>query len=215
MNFLAHCVLGALATESRNEGLITGGILGDLWKGEIPEYWHPEIRAGIRLHRRIDAVSNQHPGIRRSCERFPAHLRRLAPVLVDIHADLALTGFWNSHVAQPQLDFIQRCNVVIGNWRQWGLELSPSAEHFLDFIIERDLLTAYGTWDGVGLCIEGVARRLCKPDLPGPALATCQALSEALCADFNSYFPDLQTEARRFIDEQFKRSSLDDEVREQ
>ncbi len=215
MNFLAHCVLGALASESRNEGLIAGGILGDLCKGAIPAHWPPEIRAGIRLHRRVDAVSNQHPGIRRSCARFPADLRRLAPVLVDIHADLALAGFWNTHVAQPQPDFIQRCNGVIGNWREWGLELPASAERFLDFIVERDLLTAYGTWDGVGLCMESVARRLRKPDLPGPALAICQALSEALCADFNSYFPDLQTEARRFIGAQFKCSPLDDEIREQ
>ncbi len=215
MNFLAHCVLGALASESRNEGLIVGGILGDLWKGAIPAHWNAEIRAGIRLHRRVDAASNQHPGIRRSCDRFPAELRRLAPVLVDIHGDLALAGFWSNHVAQPQLEFIQRCNGVIGNWREWDLELPSAAERFLDVIIERDLLTAYGTWDGVGLCVEGVARRLCKPDLPGPALATCQALSEALCTDFNSYFPDLQTEARRFIEAEFKPSTLDDEIRKQ
>jgi acyl carrier protein phosphodiesterase len=215
VNFLAHCVLGALASESRNEGLIAGGILGDLWKGVIPAHWPPEIRAGVRLHRRVDAVSNQHPGIRRSCERFPADLRRLAPVFVDIHADLALTGFWNTHVAEPQTDFIQRCNGVISNWREWGLELSPAAAHFLDFIIERDLLTAYGTWEGVGLCMEGVARRLRKPELPRLALSTCQDLSVSLCNDFNSYFPDLQSEARRFISAEFKRSPLHDEVREQ
>lgn len=215
MNFLAHCVLGALASESRNEGLITGGILGDLWKGTIPLHWPPEIQAGVRLHRRIDAASNQHPGIRRSCQRFPAELRRLAPVFVDIHADLALSGFWTDHVAQPKHSFIEECNSMIGNWRAWNLELPVSAERFLDFIIERDLLTAYGTWDGVSLCMEGVARRLRKPELPETAVAACQVLSNALCADFNSYFPDLQMEARRFIDSELNNSALYDEIRKQ
>ncbi len=215
MNFLAHCVLGALASDPRNEGLVTGGILGDLWKGTIPLHWPPEIRAGVRLHRRIDAESNQHPGVRRSCERFPAELRRLAPVLVDIHADLALSGFWADHVGQPKGSFIQECNSLIGNWRVWQLDLPPAAERFLDVIIERDLLTAYGTWDGVDLCMKGVARRLRKPDLPGPAVAACQVLSRELCADFNSYFPDLQLEARRFVAAELPDSALYDKIREQ
>jgi len=83
---------------------------------------------------------------------------------------------------------------MIGNWRAWNLELPVSAERFLDFIIERDLLTAYGTWDGV---------------------TACQVLSNALCADFNSYFPDLQMEARRFIDSELNNSALYDEIRKQ
>lgn len=215
MNFLAHCVLGALARDSRTEGLIAGGILGDLWKGAIPVHWPAEIQAGVRLHRRVDAASNQHPGIRRSCERFPAEMRRLAPVFVDIHADLALSGFWAVHVAEPQPSFIQQCNGVIGNWRAWDLGLPASSERFLDYIIDQDLLTAYGTWAGVGLCMESVARRLRRPELPEPAVATCRALSDALCDDFNTYFPDLQNEARRFIDSELKHSALHDEVSKQ
>ena len=96
MNFLAHCLIGEIAAEKREPGLIVGGFLGDFIKGPVPDELPSSLATGVRLHRRIDAYSNQHPIIRVSCRRFPQDLRRLAPIFVDIIADHILARHWVS-----------------------------------------------------------------------------------------------------------------------
>ena len=68
MNFLAHCLIGARARED-DAGLIAGGFLGDFIKGPVPASMPPALQAGVRLHRRIDAYSNQQPDLLRSAHR--------------------------------------------------------------------------------------------------------------------------------------------------
>ena len=210
MNFLAHCVLGVLADDTGADGLIAGAIVGDLWKGAVPGRWPATIQSGVRLHRRIDAISNRHPAIRVSCDRFPAALRRLAPILVDIHADLSLAHRWADHVPVQRDPFTRRCNTVIGDWRTWELDLAEPAERFLDYMVSNDLLNAYAGWEGVEVCIRGMARRLRRPDLVDAAVDACRSLSGLLTDDFDAYFPDLLSEARQFM-----ASELNDKIREQ
>ena len=75
MNFLAHCALAGA-----DEDLIVGSFLGDFVKGPISTDLPTGVQRGVRLHRRIDAYSNMQADIRVSVERFPAELRRIAPV---------------------------------------------------------------------------------------------------------------------------------------
>ncbi|MCP5181434.1 MAG: DUF479 domain-containing protein [Pseudomonadales bacterium] len=216
MNFLAHCALAELATEASGHGLIAGGILGDLWKGPLPAHWETETLLGVRLHRRIDAVSNRHPAIRRSCERFPPNLRRLAPVLVDIHADIALVAHWRDWFDIDVDAFAARCYQSLEQALPGSPGLSESALRFLEYLRREDLLSAYGTWDGVRLCLRGVGRRLGDPTFDTQALPACQALSAHLLDDFRAYFPDLLYEARRFVsDATSAPSGLHDEIGEQ
>ncbi|MEM8767504.1 MAG: hypothetical protein AAGE43_08685 [Pseudomonadota bacterium] len=69
MNFLAHCLIGheAAAGTDRASPLLAGGFLGDFIKGRVPEAMPGDLALGVRLHRRVDAFSNQQPAIRRSC----------------------------------------------------------------------------------------------------------------------------------------------------
>ena len=106
MNFLAHCALAADASETwsvdshcRN-GLLAGAIIADFCKGRVNTQW-PRPLQGIRLHRRIDAVSNQHAAIRNSCQLYPKELRRYAPIFVDILADYHLSHRWQDYYESP------------------------------------------------------------------------------------------------------------------
>ena len=47
-------------------------------KGPIDKSLPLDLQTGIRLHRRIDAFSNQHQAIRDRCATFPLELRRYA-----------------------------------------------------------------------------------------------------------------------------------------
>lgn len=199
MNFLAHCLLAARADEDHDHHLVSGGILGDFWKGAVPSDWPTRLQTGVRLHRRIDAVSNRHPEIRRSCARFPDEIRRYAPVLVDIHADLALARDWAKHSADPLGDFAGRCYQSFASLDDVGAALPDGLSRFLAYMRERDLLRCYGTWEGVELCIRGMSRRLGQPGIVPVALAACRELSEDLDRDFQAYFPDLLREAADFV----------------
>lgn len=199
MNFLAHCLLAARADDDHDHDLVSGGILGDFWKGAVPPDWPSRLQTGVRLHRRIDAVSNRHPDVRRSCARFPGELRRYAPVLVDIHADLALARNWGHHSADPLGEFAGRCYQSLANLDAVTAALPEGLARFVAFMRERDLLRRYGTWEGVELCIQGMSRRLGRPEMVPVALAACRELSKDLDSDFQAYFPDLVREAAEFV----------------
>jgi acyl carrier protein phosphodiesterase len=199
VNFLAHCLLAARAADHHDDELVAGGILGDFWKGKVPELWTTGLQTGVRLHRRIDAVSNRHAGIRRSCERFPSSLRRYAPILVDIHADLVLADRWSAHCTLPLQVFADACYSSTSTLHAVPGGVSEDTLRFVRYLRERDLLNLYGTWEGVGLCIRGIARRLNDGGFADSALEACQDLHGSLAEDFDGYFPDLLNEARQFV----------------
>ena len=76
MNFLAHCALADDASnswptgEDMRQGLLAGAILADFGKGPVPKSMPNALQTGIRLHRRIDAFSNQQATIREVCATF-------------------------------------------------------------------------------------------------------------------------------------------------
>ena len=199
MNFLAHCLLAARAADRHDDELVAGGILGDFWKGAVPDYWTTGLQTGVRLHRRIDAVSNRHAQIRRSCARFPASLRRYAPILVDIHADLVLASRWSAHCSEPLQQFADSCYSSTATLEGVPGGVSEDTLRFAGYLRERNLLNLYGTWEGVELCIRGVARRLNDTGFATAALETSQELNTSLAEDFDVYFPDLLNEAREFV----------------
>ncbi|MBM4202728.1 MAG: DUF479 domain-containing protein [Gammaproteobacteria bacterium] len=199
MNFLAHCLLAARAADYHDDELVAGGILGDFWKGAVPDYWTPGLQTGVRLHRRIDAVSNRHAQIRQSCARFPASIRRYAPILVDIHADLVLANRWSAHCSAPLQRFADACYSSITTLHVVPGGVSEDTLRFTGYLQERNLLNLYGTWEGVELCIRSVARRLNDMSFSAAAFETCQELNASLSEDFDAFFPDLLTEAREFV----------------
>ena len=86
MNFLAHCALTQDASDcwengdALRSGLLAGAILADFGKGPIASKWPLELQAGVRLHRRIDAFTNQHGVIRE-------HLRIVSSRASTLRAD--------------------------------------------------------------------------------------------------------------------------------
>ena len=103
MNFLAHCSLAHDAAliwqcdHDQRSGLLAGAVIGDFVKGQLPQQWPHALRAGARLHRKVDALSNINSGIRQNCDRYPAHMRRFAPIFVDMLADHCLALNWQNY----------------------------------------------------------------------------------------------------------------------
>ena len=209
MNFLAHCLIGSRATGGHPDApsaaaLLAGGFLGDFVKGRVPAEMPADLALGVRLHRRVDAYSNQHPDIRISSDRFPAELRRLAPILVDILCDHLLSRSWSDYHDQEISQFTDRIYVEVAAHADW---LPDTGIQFLDYAREKDLLARYGDWTVAEGAMRSITRRLKRPEL-NPLLADAvPPLLEALEADFHRYFPDILTHAAAWVAQEHAESS--------
>jgi acyl carrier protein phosphodiesterase len=195
VNFLAHCALAhdaALAwdcSQQERDGLLAGAVLGDFVKGRIPAQWPIALQAGTRLHRKIDALSNINPSIRDNCNRFPAHLRRFAPIFVDMLADHCLSQCWDNYYEADLPVFTQECYRAIDHYAP-QLEISP--ERFLTYMKDVDLLANYHHWPHVSRGLESVLRRLNRTEILADVEHHSHRLIEPSLADFDIYFPQLR-----------------------
>lgn len=90
MNYIAHIHLGAYTQTS-----LVGNFLGDFVKGSQLDYLPADIELGIRLHRSVDVFTDTHPLIVNLRDNFPADLRRMAGVVIDIYFDYLLMQNWS------------------------------------------------------------------------------------------------------------------------
>jgi acyl carrier protein phosphodiesterase len=199
MNFLAHCALANDASqcwpdgEPWLEGLLAGAVLADFSKGHIPQALPAELQAGIRLHRRIDAYSNQHPAIRDACANFPKELRRLAPIFIDILTDHYLSLAWHDYYPAPRTAFTTRCYEACEHYssRSEYADLEP-LRRFINYMRDSDLLASYHQWTHVERGLHSVLRRLGKEALLPEVVAACRAQHDSGQSAFRIYFPDLR-----------------------
>ena len=184
MNFLAHCLLG-----HPHRGLIAGGFIGDFVKGPVPDTLPRALQAGIRLHRRVDAVSNRLPGIARSVNRLDPALRRVAPVLLDVVGDHCLALRWRRHGHGDLRAFSASAYAAI---EDYASHLPANGQRFFRRMREVDLFVRYLEPETPLRAMEYVLERLrhghLAPklgDLVGDALPS-------LMEDFDAYFPELK-----------------------
>jgi acyl carrier protein phosphodiesterase len=197
MNFLAHCLIPDRARHDTHPDLIAGGFLGDFLKGPVPHGLPGELRTGVRLHRRIDAYSNQHPGIRASCARFPAELRRFAPIFVDVIADHLLARNWQRYHPEPLESFSADAYAAIDS----RVDLLPErGVRFYRYMREHDLLTRYRDESAMYQGLRAITRRLDHRHLDDRVAAVVAERLSELDADFSAYFPDLIDHAAAWLD---------------
>jgi acyl carrier protein phosphodiesterase len=198
MNFLAHCLIPDRALDFTHPDLIAGGFVGDFLKGPVPEDLPAMLATGVRLHRRIDAYSNEHAGIRKSCARFPPELRRFAPIFVDVVADHLLARHWQRFHPAPLTAFTARAYEAI---RPHVNRLPESGRRLFDFMTEQDLLARYREPDTMHQSLRSVTRRLDRQALNEAMHEAVDSRLPALEADFLDYFPDLIHHAAAWLDD--------------
>ncbi|MBZ0267919.1 DUF479 domain-containing protein, partial [bacterium] len=82
MNHLAHALVA-----HRTGTSITGNLMGDFVKGRPEDTLDGALLEGVRLHRRVDAFTDDHPAFHRCRARVRPELRRFAGILVDVWWD--------------------------------------------------------------------------------------------------------------------------------
>lgn len=101
MNFLAHLHLAQGAQSS-----LLVNLMADFVRGDPQGLYSPDIVAGIRMHRRVDKFTDQHPIMIKAKQLFRPPYRRVAAITLalyweQIEANQTLPQF--VHYARQQI----------------------------------------------------------------------------------------------------------------
>lgn len=187
MNHLAHALIAA-----RSGGSVLGQLLGDFVKGRPETSWSGELLEGIRVHRSIDAFTDDHRAVRRSRRRLAPPLRRFSGILVDLFYDHFLAAGWTEWSERPLREFADE---VYAELEANRARLPERMRRFADYARATDLLVAYREIEGIDRALRGIAGRLRRPNPLGGAAELLERDGAGFREDFREFFPEV---LRRF-----------------
>lgn len=185
VNYLAHLYLADRAGAD-----LAGAILGDFIRGSDLSRFSAEVEHSIRLHRRLDALTDRHPLVRARIADFPDGSRRYAPVIVDVLFDHALTIDWPQYSDEPLRDFIERSAEAVVAAADLFPDRKPSLANF------APLLQSYADEAGIELALHRIAQRLRQPEPMLDAIIGWPDYIPALRRDLPALMKDLLQAAR-------------------
>lgn len=193
MNHLAHFLLSEQAP-----ALLVGGLLGDYVKGRLKGQYGPEVEAGIKLHRAIDAFTDKHPMVRTSCRRPDTEFRRVAPIMTDIFYDYFLARHWSKFHAISLRQFSERVTRTILNYE---IELPSDAHKFISYMAHNRSLENYGDPAFIQRSFVHLNNRLKRDNPLDIAFSQFEKCESGLEEDFLSFFPELVQFTQSWITE--------------
>lgn len=189
---MLHCWLGR-----SDPGLLAGGFLGDFIKGPIDPDLPRDLQRGIRLHRYIDAKSNQLAELRASYHRFGHELRRPAPILLDIVADHVLARKWDDYGEGDLTDFTRQCYATIASYGP----VPDTARRIFEHMLTTDLFASYSRLDTVIPICHRILRRLKFSQTEMELELLLHGQRTGFEVDFAHYYPVLRGLTAQWIND--------------
>lgn len=183
MNYLAHLHLGGDAPQQ-----LLGSLYGDFVKGPLAGQFPAGIEAAIRLHRRIDAFTDRHALTLQARLRFASEYRRTSGILVDLFFDHCLARDWENFASEPLPQFTGRVYRTLAA----QVQLPPRLAVIAPRMSAQDWLGSYRNFSVLEQVLQGMSRRLSRPQLLTGALGELERLYEPLGEDFRAFYPQLQ-----------------------
>ena len=184
MNFLAHLYLSG-----NDEEIIIGNFIADHVKGRAIEKYSPGIRAGITLHREIDAFTDSHPVFIQSKNRLAINYRKYAGVITDMFYDHFLSANWKDYSEEPLESFTSRMYKII---LKKYLILPPKTQRMLPFMAKDNWLKGYGTFDGLDRALKGMDRRTPFESGMSHAVGDLKKNYNLYKEEFSRFFPEIK-----------------------
>jgi acyl carrier protein phosphodiesterase len=202
MNYLVHFLLAGDDDELR-----LGNLLGDYVKGRVERFKLPGItdrlRAGIQMHRTIDAFSDRHPAVHRSKRIVSPEYGRLSGVLVDVFYDHVLARRWTAHHPRPLPEYTQDVYRTLTS----NLHRLPTPMHpLIESMSRGDWLGGYASPHGIARALQGMAQRRPIAAAIGTAAPVLVKHLDRFSADFDEFLPDLRVRCREFLAERGRAS---------
>jgi acyl carrier protein phosphodiesterase len=189
MNYLAHLHLGG-----QRPGQWLGSLYGDFVKGRLQGQFAPEIEAAIQLHRSIDVFTDRHPLVDVALSRFSTTRRRYAGIVLDVFFDHCLARDWTLYADRPLELFTSQVYRVLAAEPQLPERLARIAPH----MVANDWLGSYQEFEVLEQVLQGISRRLTRPEELAGAMHELRVLYEPLSEDFRLFYPQLQDFAQNY-----------------
>lgn len=192
MNFLAHLYLSG-----DDEELIIGNFIADHVKGKAIDTFSEGIRAGILLHREIDAFTDAHPIFLQSRARLAPTYRKYAGVITDMFYDHFLSANWDAYCSEDLDMFTRRMYGII---MKRFMILPAKTKYILPFMAKDNWLKAYGKFEGLEKALKGMDRRTPFESGMGNAVGDLKSDYGLYRDEFRMFFPDIisySSEVRR------------------
>jgi len=187
LNYLGHLLLADGTPES-----ILGNFLGDFVKGH-PEGRYPDaVVEGIRLHRRIDVFTDEHPCVRRAMDRIDDSRRRYAGIAVDMAFDHFLARDWQ---ARDAAGFAAFRTTVYDVLLAHAGSMPERAQRMLPSFTGDDWLASYADFDGVCFALARMSRRLSRPNRLAETSTDIGSAYNELAADLEAFWPEARAYA--------------------
>jgi acyl carrier protein phosphodiesterase len=184
MNHLGHLFV------SGNKPLtIVGNFMADAVKGRDLSAFPAGIQNGIRMHRRIDSFTDNHPLTLRGRERLREHCGKYAGVALDIFYDHTIARCWPQLSPEPLAGFTQRMYRLL----EEHAPLMPArTQHMLGYMVRNDWLTSYATIPGIARALNGLSARVPGGEVLRGAEKVLEEHLDAFDAECLQFLPALR-----------------------
>lgn len=192
MNFLAHLTLAG-----DDDDLRLGALLGDFVRGNHAlEQFPAALQHGIRLHRHIDAFTDDLSAVAALRRSFEKPFRRYSGILIDLGIDHELAKNWGSYSDVTLQQFDRDVRGLLEDQSRWVPE---GLRRFMDYADRRGLFAAYISRDEVLHSLRGVGRRLSRPNPLHRADEVWDDFEPLLAEAFKPVFGAVQSEVRSWL----------------
>lgn len=153
MNYLGHAYLSF-----GDPQILLGNLIGDHVKGQLAIQKYPEgIQKGIRLHRKIDQFTDEHPGTQRAKILFREKYGLYSGAIMDSLFDHFLANDPKHFPSEAKLfDFSQDTYSKLEQNREFFPEKFAM---YFPFMKEHNWLYNYRSMKGMERSLQGLARR--------------------------------------------------------
>ncbi|TPG64201.1 ACP phosphodiesterase [Ewingella americana] len=188
MNFLAHLHLASLANSS-----LLGNLLADFVRGNPEGLYSDTIVSGIRMHRRVDVMTDSLPEVKIARSYFREEFRRVAPITLDVMWDHFLSRHWDMLVPNISLEeFIGHCQ----------LEIEPQLPHMPErfqnlnaWLWPDRWMQRYAALPFISQVLKGMASRRPKLSALSGSFHDLELNYDALEQLFWQFYPQMMQQA--------------------
>lgn len=183
MNFLAHLYLSGSDAEIR-----LGNFIGDYVKGKQFETYPGKVQKGIKLHRAIDYLTDNHPSTRICIEILKPELGRYSGVVSDVLFDHILAIEWAVYSPRDLKDFTRTFYMQM--LQHYNL-LPAEVRRFLPFMIQSNRLYSYKSTNGIHRALEIMSNHTTLPSKSDCTIKLLESNIEIFKTQFHLLFADL------------------------
>ncbi len=183
MNFLAHAYLAM-----GSQPLLIGNFIADFVKGNQINNYEDDIAEGIRMHRKVDEFTDNHPVFKRSRLRIVHKYRHYSGVIIDLYYDHFLAKNWDDYSDVPLNVFTRFFYEVIKDYKDI---LPERAARMLPYMINNNWLLGYASIEGIDRSLKGLATRTDHTSGMEHASEDLVKKYDSFESDFREYFPEV------------------------